>query len=167
MGSQPSPEEAAAALRDVGRRTEQAVVGSTGSARWVDWVFGLYFLANGAATDFLPRYADARRIVFMVVVLALVLGSRSRWGAALLGRPARVNRAAINPVFSRVAIGIFVLVLVGSVVLALTVNVNIPYLSTGLGALEAVVLIGFGPQLRAGLARAAGRRGGNGVDGRA
>ena len=167
MSSQPSPEEAAAALRDVGARTEQAVAGSTGSARWVDWVFGLYFLANGAAADFLPRFDDARRIVFMVVILALALGSRSRWGAAVLGRPTRVNRAAINPVFSRVAIGIFAVVLVGSVVLAFTVSVNIPYLQTGLGALGAVVLIGFGPQLRAGLGRAASRRDGNGVDGRA
>ena len=136
-------------------------------ARWVDWVVGLYFLANGVAADFLPRFDTARRIIFTVVILTIVLLSRTRRGMTALGRPARLNQAAVNPAFSRAAIIIFLVVLAVSMVLALTVNAHIPYLQSGLGVLEAVALIGFGPQLRAGLGRAAGRRSGIGFDGRA
>ena len=84
----------------------------------------------------------------------------------MLGRPARVNRDAISPAFGRAALLVFFAVLAVSIVLAFTVDAHIPYLQTGLGVLEAVALIGFGPQLRAGLGRAATRRGGNGFDGR-
>lgn len=170
MSSHPTPQEATDALRDVDRRTGQAVGSLRTAPRWLDVFFGIVFLLYGASSDFLPGSITWANWILVAIVVVYSLLLRSRRGAALLGQPARVRRAAMSSGFvvgARLVIGV---ILVGSIVAILILgahhaNTHVPYLSTIFGVVAAIAMIGFGPQLRAGMAGLATRRAGS-PDGR-
>lgn len=167
MSSRPTPQHAAEALRNIDRRTAQGVGSLRESPRWLDVVAGLVLLVYSAVPDFAPRAATYTNAIFAAVVVGYATLSRTRRGSALLGRPTRVNRGAVSPRFGRIATAVIVAVFLaslGSTVIlgAMRIDMHIPYLGTVLGVASAVLLIGFGPRLRGGLARLAG----GGGDGR-
>ncbi|WP_275292042.1 hypothetical protein [Amycolatopsis sp. La24] len=149
MAEQPSPEEAARALRDVDHRRDQALDELQG-AKWVDVVFALVVFLYLASADFLPSAAEWKGLVLAVLVVGYVLMLRTRRGAAVLGHRVRVDKSAIRPRFA-IAL-VFVLVCVAAAVAPALLHVQIPYGNTILGAVLAIVLIGFGQHLRRGLA---------------
>lgn len=160
MISQPSPEEAAAALRTVGESRERALTSGQGEARWVDVVAGVALFLYSASVDFLPQSAPWRDIVLAVLVVGYVALLRTRRGSALAGQQARLSRQDVSPRFAVSVRLIAGLVVAGSMVAVLVLgrtgtNVEVPYLSTALGAVMAIVLIAFGPRLRAGMNRLA------------
>lgn len=161
----PTPKQAAEALRNVNQRSEQAVGSLRSAPRWLDVFFGVVIFLYCASADFLPGAAWPG-LVLAALVVAYVVLIRTRRGAALLGQSTRVRREAISPAFARVARLVIGVIFVGSlattVILSLThTNAHVAYLSTILGAVLAVLLIAFGPQLRGGMVALAanGRRG--------
>lgn len=160
MDRQPTPQHAAEALRTVDQRTVQAVGSLRESPRWLDVAAGLVLLVHGAVPDLAPSAATWTNTAFALLVVAYVVLARTRWGSGLLGQPTRVSRQAVSPRFARAATVIiatvFVASLVATVILNATHTGTIPYLNTALGVLSAVLLIGFGRQLRNGVARLAG-----------
>jgi steroid 5-alpha reductase family enzyme len=168
MVSQPSPEEAADALRTVDRSRKQAVTTWQGGARWVDAVFGVALLLYSASVDFFPQGAPWRALLMAALVITYVVLLRTRRGSAILGQSARLRRDDISPKFTLFAGLTLGVVMVGSLAAVLLLertgtHLDVPYLSTGLGAVMAVVLIAFGPQLRTGMNRLA-RKGSAGDD---
>lgn len=158
MNTQPTPRQAAEALRTIDQRTRQAVTAPRGG-RWLDVLFGLVIFLYGASVDFLPNAAWPGPVVAALVV-AYVAVLRTRRGAGLLGQSVRVHRQAISSRFVLVARLVIGVVAIGSmaavVILGATgINTYVPYLSTILGGVLAVVLIAFGPWLRARIATAA------------
>ncbi|MGW4397730.1 hypothetical protein ACWEHA_20785 [Amycolatopsis nivea] len=151
MADHPSPEEAARALRDVDHRKDQAL-GELQGAKWVDVVFALVVFLYLASADFLPSAAEWKGLVLAVLVVGYVLMLRTRRGAALLGHRVRVDKSAIRPRFAFGVALTFVVVCVAAAVALALLHVRIPYANTILGAVLAIVLIGFGQHLRRGLA---------------
>lgn len=149
MAEQPSPEEAARALRDVDHRRDQALDELHG-AKWVDVVFALVVFLYLASADFLPSAAEWKGLVLAVLVVGYVLMLRTRRGAALLGHRVRADKSAIRPRFAFALV--FVVVCVAVAVALALLHVQIPYGNTILGAVLAIALIGFGQHLRRGLA---------------
>ena len=96
-----------------------------------------------------------RKWIFLalaVLVLGYVLLLRTRRGATWLGHRVRADKSAIRP---RFALGVWLVFVVACVAAAFAVpllHVQIPYGNTILGAVLAIVLIGFGQHLRRGLA---------------
>lgn len=168
MNSQPSPQEAADALHTVDQSQERAVTSWQGGARWVDATFGVVLFLHGASVDFFPQSALWRDPILAVLTVTYVVLLRTRRGSALLGQSARLRREDISPRFT-LATGIILgIVMVGSLAAVLLLertglHLDVPYLSTGLGAVMAIVLIAFGPQLRTGMNRLA-RKGSAGED---
>jgi hypothetical protein len=154
-GSQPTPREAAEALRNVDLRTEQARGSLRAAPRWLDGVFGVVIFLFGASHDFFPGSAAWSGWVFGALIAGYAVLLRTRRGAALLGQSVRIHRQAISSKFVLIArLTIAAVVAISVVMMAL--HIHLPYLSTGLGAALAIALIGFGPQLRVGLAALAG-----------
>lgn len=156
MPSHPTPQEAADALRDVDRRTGQAVGSLRDAPRWLDVFFGLFFLLYGVSGDFLPGAMAWINLIMVAVVVTYAVLLRTRRGALLLGQPARVRREVISSRFVVIARLIIGVIVVGSIVAILVLGANhtsvhVPYLTTIFGVVSAVAIIGFGPQLRAGL----------------
>ncbi|MFD9893419.1 hypothetical protein ACFWY9_29085 [Amycolatopsis sp. NPDC059027] len=169
MTEKPSAEEAANALRGIDRRKAQAVGAAQYGARWVDVVFGVVFFLYMAITDFLPDAVAWSNLVLAVLVVGYVVAKRTRRGGALLGHGARLDRRAIPP--RSVFIGLAVVAVgcaLSITVAMLQLNVPIPYLRTGMGAVLGLALILFGRKLNdalVALARRGPRQGGP-ADGR-
>jgi hypothetical protein len=105
---EPTPQQAARALRELTARRHQAL--RLRSPRWVWWLAGVWFLAVGFAEDVFPRAAWVINLGAVVALLALALSVRYRpvgaalgYRASVRGRPpARVSMVTIGAV---VAIG--------------------------------------------------------------
>ncbi|GAA4528863.1 hypothetical protein [Amycolatopsis samaneae] len=165
----PSAEEAARALRGIEQRRDQAVGAAQHGARWVDVVFGVVFFAYLAIADFFPAAVPWSNLVLAVLVVGYVVAKRTRRGGALLGHGARLDRRAIPPRTALIGLAVLAVGCALSIAVAmLQLNVPVPYLRTGMGAVLGLALIFFGRRLNdafAALARGGSRRGGP-VDGR-
>ncbi|QHC23173.1 hypothetical protein [Streptomyces sp. GS7] len=161
MASQPTPQEAAEALRNIDQRSEQARGSMRNAPRWLDCLAGVVIFLYCASIDFFPGSAVWRSWIFAALAVGYVILLRTRRGSALLGQPARIHRQAVSSKFvliARLTITTVVAVSLVAVVLLSSAHTNtyVPYLGTILGAVLALALIGFGSQLRAGLITLAG-----------
>ncbi|AHH98062.1 hypothetical protein GCM10010174_05270 [Kutzneria viridogrisea] len=145
--SQPTPEEAARALREVSDRRAQGLRGTV-HPRWV-WVLAGAFLAGYlAAMDLLPE--DARGWVswaFAAVMLVYALGVRSRFASTLMGQSARANLGSV-PVRPRVFYLIGLLVCTGLLMLVLHL-LQVPHMMIVYGVVVGVYLSLLGPRTQA------------------
>lgn len=152
MTDRPTPEEAARALQDVERRREQGLE-SVGLALWVRIVFAVVIFADLAAPDFFGSEVRSwTSTVFAVAAVAYVVMLRTRQGSTILGRPTRLRRQEISPRFVLTArLAILAVVIIGAVI-AFTPHASlyetVPYLSTGIGAVFAIVLVFGGDRLQ-------------------
>jgi hypothetical protein len=152
MNDQLTPQEAAKALRTVDQRAEQAL--AHGASRWADVVAAVLMFLYCASVDFLPD-ASWPGFVFAALAIGYAVLIRTRRGAAILGQSARVHRRAISPRFAlnaRIIIAVLIAGSLATVVFLDGTDVHVPYLSTALGGVLAIILIAFGPQLRARMA---------------
>ncbi|MGX1851721.1 hypothetical protein [Streptomyces sp. NPDC055299] len=161
MASQPTPQEAAEALRNIDQRAEQARGSLRNAPRWLDWLAGAVIFLYCASIDFFPGSAVWRSWIFAALAVGYAIVLRTRRGSALLGQSARIHRQAVSSRFvliARLTIAAVVAASVAAVVLLGSAHTSmyVPYLSTILGAVLATALIGFGTRLRAGLATLAG-----------
>ena len=152
MANQPTPDEAARALNDVEQRRKQAA-GSTRGSLWVDAVSGVLIFVLSASADFFGRDASAWFSWALIAFgLAYIVLLRTRRGSALLGRPTRVRRDALSPLYRRVPTLAFLGVIVIVVALTITgVVPQVPYATTILGAVFAIILIVFGRKIQDGM----------------
>jgi hypothetical protein len=156
----PTPDEAARALEQIGRREEQALDTATSDAAWVRVVIGVLLLVNLASRDFLDSDVNSWISIgfsLLIVVYAILL--RTRRGSSALGRSARVDRKAVarNSADRTRWVPLVIVVLALAVGLS-GAHLDLPYWHTALGAVLAVTLIFFGPALERALL-SSGKRG--------
>lgn len=162
MTTEPTPEEATAALRDVDERTGQAVSSAIRNrSRLLDIVVGLVLIAQGVCTDFFPRYSSWASWTIAVIFVAYGVASYSRRGSSALGERVRVRRPAVSRKYTTVfmtILGVFFAAAIIAQVVSATAHVSwhVPYLATVTGVVFGIAIIGFGPRLRAGMARLSG-----------
>lgn len=92
--NEPTPEEAAAALRAVHEGRERVIKSVVGS-RWLSIVSGLIVFLYSAADDLFPAVRSWLTWVLLAVMLGLVVGLRTRVGGTLLGRPVAVSSRSL------------------------------------------------------------------------
>lgn len=155
----PTPDEAAHALEQIGRREEQAMDTATSDALWVRLVIGGLLVVSLASRDFLGDDVSSwisTGFSLLIVVYAVLL--RTRRGSSILGRSARVDRkAAALRAADRIRWVPLVLVVLALGVGLAGARLDVPYWHTALGVVLAATLILFGPRLERSLL-AAGRR---------
>ncbi|MEV6930284.1 hypothetical protein AB0M46_38180 [Dactylosporangium sp. NPDC051485] len=86
---EPTPQQAARALRELAARRHQAL--RFRSPRWPWWLGGAVFPAEGFADDVFPRAAGVINLCVIGVLLALALSVRYRPVGAALGYRASVR----------------------------------------------------------------------------
>lgn len=107
---EPTPQQAARALRELTARRHQAL--RFRSPRWLWWLGGVVFPAEGFAEDVFPRAAAVINLCVVVALLALALSVRYRPVGAVLGYrasvrgrpPVGVSVAAIGGMFAIIAV---------------------------------------------------------------
>ncbi|MFF3493298.1 hypothetical protein ACFYWS_18295 [Streptomyces sp. NPDC002795] len=152
--------EAAQALRSIQQRRTQAHDG-TGSARWVDVLFGVLVFAMLAAPDFFGSGATRwlTPAVSALAVLYVVL-LNTRRGSAVLGQRARLRRSEIYGRFALVSRVVILVCAAAAIVFALLqpdFGVHVPYWRTALGVVLGGALILFGGRMQRALASSATR----------
>jgi hypothetical protein len=108
---EPTPQQAARALREVTARRHQVL--RSRSPRWVSWLGGVALLAEGFAEDLFPRAGGVISLCVVAALLAFALSVRYRPVGAALG-----YRAAVR---GRPPAGVFV-VTVGGMIAILAVE---------------------------------------------
>lgn len=159
MSDQPTPAEAARALHDVERRKDQTFEAMQDSL-WVRVIFGIAIFVLLAVPDFAgPDASIWASWAFTAIVLAYAVMARTRRGASVLGRSARMRERDLLPRRFPVARRLVLLgVMVIGVVAAFVPHghLDLPYWRTGVGAVLGLVLIFLTPayqRLLASLAR--------------
>lgn len=93
--NEPTPEEAAAALRAVHEGRQQVIRSAMGS-RWMWIVSGLVVFLYCAVNDLFPATSPWLSWVMLAFVLVAVVGLRTRVGSTLLGVPVTVSRRSLS-----------------------------------------------------------------------
>ncbi|MGD6748951.1 hypothetical protein [Streptomyces sp. BH105] len=152
--------DAAQTLRSIEQRRSQSRDG-TGTARWVDVVFGVLTFAVLAAPDFFgPAVTAWTTPVFSALAIGYVLLLNTRRGSAVLGQRARLRRSEINgrwALVSRLVILAFAAAGIAFALLQPDLGVHVPYWRTALGMLLGGALILFGGRMQRALAASATR----------
>jgi hypothetical protein len=154
--TQPTPEEAAAALRAVQESQDQLVRNAaTARGRWPWIAGGVFVFAYCTATDLFPTASPWLSWVLVVVMVGMVVMLRSRVGSAWLGQPVRVSRRAVS---LRRRVLRMVVVLGAAVAVSITILLlHVPHGQILYGTLAALYIIFFGPRFQAWLLTRPGR----------
>ncbi|MER5439870.1 hypothetical protein [Streptomyces sp. NPDC002790] len=160
---EPAPDEAAKAaqaLHGIEQRRAQAHDG-TGTARWVDMVFGVLTFAVLAAPDFFGSdVAGWTTPAFSALAIAYYVLLNTRRGSALLGQRARLRRSEISGRFALISRVVLLAALALGIAVALLqpdLGVHVPYWRTALGVVLGGALIFFGGRMQRALASTATR----------
>lgn len=160
---QPTADEAAQAaraLRDIDARRTRARE-STGSARWVDVVFGVLTFAVLAAPDFFGAEVSGWATpAFSALAVGYVVLLNTRRGSALLGQRARLRRSEVSGRYALVARLLILVCAAAGITFALLqpdLGVHVPYWRTALGVVLGGALILFGGRMQRALTSAATR----------
>lgn len=149
--NEPTPEEAAAALRAVREGREQ-VIRSAVSSRWLSITGGLVVFVYAAVADLFPTDHSWLTWVVLAFILALVVALHTRVGSSLLGRPVAVSGRSLPLTFTgRLLRGMPVL---GMGIIALIITLlDVPHGGIYYGALAALLIIFLGPRFQLWLLR--------------
>ena len=146
--NEPTPEEAAAALRTARESRERVAVSALG-ARWIPIVAGLVVFGYTVANDLLPVTRPWLTWVTVAAALLLAVLLRTRTGGSLLGRPVAVSRRTLSP-------SVWSLVPVIGLLIAAAVAVPLLHIPHGViwyGALAGLYIIFLGPRFQLWLLR--------------
>ncbi len=150
--NEPTPEEAADALRAV-REGRERVIRSALGTRWLWIVSGLIVFLYCAANDLFPATQRWLVWVMLAVLLVLVFALRTRVGGALLGRPVSVSNQSLALSFKwRLlrAAPILGIAIVAAVIIQLF---HVPHGQLYYGALAGLYIIFLGPRFQLWLLR--------------
>lgn len=97
--NEPTPEEAAAALRAVHEGRERVIKSAVGF-RWLSIASGLVVFLYCAANDLFPAARTWLGWPVLALMLVLLFGLHTRVGNTLLGRPVTVSSRSLSTTFS-------------------------------------------------------------------
>jgi hypothetical protein len=149
--NEPTPDEAAAALRTVHEGRERVIRSAVGS-RWQSIVGGLIVFLYCTAIDLFPGRTLLGWPV-LVLVLVLVLGLHTRVGSTLLGRPVVVSDRSLSVTFTGRLLRLAPLL---GVVIAVILIIQLFHVRHGVlyyGALVGLYIIFLGPRFQLWLLR--------------
>jgi hypothetical protein len=150
--NEPTPEEAAAALRAVHEGREQVIKSAVGG-RWLSIIGGLVIFVYCAANDLFPATRPWLIWVLLVLMFALIFGMRTRVGSSLLGRPVGVSSRTM-PVSAKWRLLRMAPILGIAIGTALIIQLfHVPHGSIYYGALAGLYVIFLGPRFQVWLLR--------------
>lgn len=150
---EPTPEEAAAALRAVHEGREQVIKSAMGSPRWL-WIFsGLYVFAYCTVTDLFPRAQPWANVVMLAILLLFVIALRTRRGSAMLGRSVVVSGRSIPLSFKWRLVRMVPILATGIAAAVLIGLFHVPHGPIYYGALAGLYIIFLGPRFQLWLLR--------------
>ncbi len=150
--NQPTPEEAAAALRAIHAGREQVINSSIGS-RWIWIVNGLVVFLYCAAIDLFPSASPWLIWPVLAFVLLGVVGLRTRVGSTVLGRPVIVSRRSLPLSFKWRLLRIAPVLGLGIAAALIVPLLHLPHGAIYYGALAGLYIIFLGPRFQLWLLR--------------
>ncbi|HEX4226522.1 MAG TPA: hypothetical protein VHZ97_29430 [Pseudonocardiaceae bacterium] len=154
--NEPTPDEAAAALRAVHDGRERVIKSAIGS-RWVWIAAGLFVFLYSTATDLFPKAGPGLSLAPLAVVLVMVVAGRTRVGSSLLGRQVTVSSRTLEVAVKWRLLRVGVIVAVGIAVAATTQLLHLPHAGIYYGALVGLYIIFLGPRFSLWLLRRQGK----------
>jgi hypothetical protein len=150
--TEPTPEEAAAALRAVDESRERVIRSAAGS-RWLTVASGLIVFLYCAADDLFSAARPWLGWPTLVVVLVLAFGAQTRTGSALLRRPVAVSDRSLSVPLSRRVLRVAPILGIGIAVVLAVLLLHLPHGKIYYGALAGLYIIFLGPRFRLWLLR--------------
>ncbi|HVV19160.1 MAG TPA: hypothetical protein VHF06_06965 [Pseudonocardiaceae bacterium] len=151
--NEPTPEEAAAALRAANEGREAVIRSAMGSPRWLWIISGLVVFLYCVCIDLIPSTSYWLNWVVLAVALVMVLVLRTRAGSTLLGRSVIVSSRSLPLGFTGRLLRMVPIVGLG---IAAAVAVPLLHLRHGpiyYGALAGLYIIFLGPRFQLWLLR--------------
>ena len=150
--NEPTPEEAAAALRTVHEGREQVIKSAVGS-RSLSIASGLIVFLYSAANDLFPATRPWLTWAVLAFMLVLVFGLHTRVGSSLLGRPVTVSSRSL-PLASKWRLLRTALIFgIGIAVALIILLLHVPHGLVYYGALAGLYIIFLGPRFQLWLLR--------------
>ncbi|RQX14977.1 hypothetical protein DDE19_21300 [Micromonospora ureilytica] len=140
MDTNPTPDEARQALRDVDRRRTQTAT-ATGRSRWAWIAAGVLIAAYGVLTDQKPQFVRTWGVGFVVLLLLVAAVGNTRRGGALMRRPVRPRIAPDQA--SILWLALVLVLVIGATTVAAAMNV--PHVAVWSGLAVGVLLAVAGP----------------------
>lgn len=145
--NEPTPEEAAAALRTVHEGRERVITSVVGS-RWPSIVGGLIVFAYCVGLDLLPAQRTWLNWAAAAVVLLMVFGARTRVGSSLLGQPVSVSNRSLPLSVSSRLLRLTPVLAIGVVAALIVLLLHVPHGLIYYGALAGLYIIFLGPRFQ-------------------
>lgn len=145
--TEPTPEEAAAALRTVHEGKERVIASAMGP-RGLSIASGLLVFVYCVIIDLFP--ATSRWLTWVVVGCALVAvaGLRTRAGSTLLGRPVIVSSRSLPLTVTSRLLRITPIVALGVIAALLVALLHLPHAAIYYGAVAGLYIIFLGPRFQ-------------------
>lgn len=150
--NEPTPEEAAAALRAVHEGKEQVIKSALGS-RWMWIISGLAVFLYCAANDLVPAARSWLGWPVVAFTLALALVMRTRVGNTLLGRPVMVSSRSLAVTFKWRLLRIAPIFGIAIAVALVIMLFQVPHGQVYYGALAGLYIMFLGPRFQLWLLR--------------
>lgn len=149
--NEPTPDEAAAALRAVHEGREQVIRSAVGF-RWLWIVCGLVVFLYCAAIDLFPAVVPWLSLAVLAFVLVVVVGLRTRVGGTLLGLPVALSSRGLPATFEWRLLRIAPM-LGMAIAAALVALFQVPHGGIYYGALAGLYIMWLGPRFQLWLLR--------------
>lgn len=151
--NEPTPEEAAAALRAVHEGREQVIKSALSTPRWL-WIFcGVFVFLYCTVNDLFPVVAPWSSWVVLGIMLLFVFGLRTRKGSALLGRQVVVSNRSIPLSFKWRLVRMAPILGTGIAAALIVGLLHVPHGAIYYGALAGLYIIFLGPRFQLWLLR--------------
>jgi hypothetical protein len=150
--NEPTPEEAAAALRAVHEGRERVIKSAVGS-RWLWVVCGLAVFLYCAANDLFPAAGPWLSWALLALCLLLAFGMRTRVGATLLGRQVSVSGRSLPLTFKTRLLRVVPVLGLGIIASLIVLLLHLPHGQIYYGALAGLYIIFLGPRFQLWLLR--------------
>lgn len=149
---EPTPEEAAAALRAVREGRNRVITSAVGS-RWLSITCGVVVFLYCTVNDLFPHTQPWSNIAILVFILAMVLGLNTRIGSAVLRRPVTVSSRSLPLALRWRVLRIALILGVGLAASLTVVLLHVPHGGIYYGALAGIYIIFLGPRFQLWLLR--------------
>lgn len=150
--NQPTPEEAAAALRAF-HEGRQRVIRSAAGSRWLWVTCGLAVFGYSAANDLFPATRGWLTWTMLAGCLLLIFGMRTRVGGALLGQQVSVSGRTLPLTVTTRLLRLVPVLGLGIIAGLIVLLLHLPHGQIYYGALAGLYIIFLGPRFQLWLLR--------------
>ncbi|HWC78751.1 MAG TPA: hypothetical protein VG756_02190 [Pseudonocardiaceae bacterium] len=159
--NEPTPDEAAAALRAVQESREQVISSSPGPW-WTSIVCGLVVFAYCAAVDLFPAAGTWLNVAALAFCLVLVFGRPTRVGGTLLGQRVMVSGRSLPLSLTSRLLRIAPVVVIGIAAVLLILLLHLPHVGIYYGAAAGLFIMVLDPRFQLWLLRRQNRNSSSG-----